>query len=295
VHSRLSRAIAAALVALTCGVTEMSAQSLERPNWLVTLESCSGEGEQRKCQTVCNGAVIRVANGEVWFASAAHCKDFSQMRLAGHAEYWSALKAYRHFDNQLDLAVYGVQAKFPGASEMEPSTDWKPAFAWSALLGLSRDVVKKVDCTAGYCVQKKSNVAPTPRPFKPGDSGGPVVDQNDRLVGVLKARTDEGNVAFCAPTGRAFDLVTRAGPDTGITMVDNMGLFPNRAVASVEDVLSARTQDVLEILRATRALSDWTHLSPSQKTTKIRMTPGLRSGDDARIDFLIASGLLSQR
>lgn len=142
-----------------------------------------------------------IEDGQLYVVTAAHVVDSvgQQVLLERNNGSWGAEVVGR--DRDRDLAVLRVEGKPVGAKPLwqKPAAN-KPRVGDSLLLigspfGLGGTV------TSGVVSRVRPKSIQTDAAANPGNSGGPAVDRNGRIVGVLVSGGGE-NINFAVPIGR---------------------------------------------------------------------------------------------
>ncbi len=225
-----------------------------------------------------HGTGFAVPGDDSLVLTAAHVVEdtsYVVVRLPGDGAYFAARVAYR--DDERDVAVLQIEGEIPPI-ELQPATHTlrtrQPVFAVGYPLDASRRQAQSSRGIVGGLMD--DGRVQLDMSVNPGNSGGPIIDEADRVVGMVVARGDvqQGvqGLAVAVPLATLHDALNQARARLHDGRVPALPTDAARA-AHVIDTLSR-----VGLMRVLREASDVTEgTADAQTIAEIRAlnVPGL--------------------
>ena len=201
-----------------------------------------------------SGVVYNKVNNEIYIMTNAHVVGKHKNQKITYGDKQVTTGKVIGVDRQSDMAV--VKAKLKGDNDVQAieigdsnnlslgesiivvgnplGVDFRGSVTRGIVSGLNRNVPLDISNDGKY--DALLNVIQVDAPVNPGNSGGAVVDEAGKLIGITSLKIDMKNVegmAFAIPINEARSLakeLERNGkinyPDTGVTLQNVGGLSP---------------------------------------------------------------------
>ena len=171
-------------------------------------------------------------------------------------------------------------------------------FAWSVSSGIISATNREAKFyDENNLIERKMTVIQTDTPVNPGNSGGPLINSNCEVVGIItmKLANDYVGMGFAIPSDAAIELITKILSDEGDDMEESSVTkpTPQMGIVGLDAVKGAyyTTDNAGSVMRVTREFAeqypDSCFLAHASGVYILRLTPGLDAETKLKVGDVI--------